>query len=96
MLTTPSPFFLDFCHHFSRTLTVIGNGLATLGTIATTISETKAGRNVVETGKVSNAVANSLIMTEIGWRSPQEAIMSTVFQATAVLNDFGIISLPFH
>jgi len=74
----------------------LGNILATASTIATYVSETKAGETVIETGLISNVTKNSVSLTVLGWAAPSEAYISFVFQSTAVLNDFGVISIPFR
>lgn len=74
----------------------LGNILATASTTATFISETKAGKTVIETGQMSNVTKNSIYLTFLGWAAPPEAYISFVFQSTAVLNDFGVLNIPFR
>ncbi len=73
-----------------------GNIIATLSTAATVVSETKAGTTIIETGQLSKATMNSIVITSLGWGAPSEAFISLVFQSTAILNDFGGVSIPYR
>lgn len=86
-------FVADF--YLVQPVLQLGNGIAGLATLSTYISETKSGATVIETGQFSPAIKNSATLFDAGLIS-REAIGSTLIQATSVLNDFGVISAPYH
>jgi RHS repeat-associated protein len=72
----------------------VGNVFASISTVGTIISETKADKTIIEKGEFSSATINSISLTAIGWNT-SEAYISLAVQTTSVLNDFNITSLPF-
>jgi RHS repeat-associated protein len=71
-----------------------GNALASIGTGAAIISDTKAGNTRVEERKFSTSILNSMALTDMGWGS-NEAFVSLGLQSIAVANDLQWTSLPF-